>query len=186
VEEPIQRKFGTPLPEKEAEQYFRLREMFFEFAKLFDYGEASDRAVAIVGPAFLDTLITELLVNFLVDDEKEVQRLTQPDGHLGAFVAKVTACYCLGLIGETIKEDLRLVAKIRNRFAHDLRASFTDQKIKCWCDALQWQKVSLMSEPPSGTTARDLFQVGVYQLVCHLHALPSVALFHKRQKSRNG
>ena len=186
MEEPIQRKLGTPLSKKEAEQYFRLREMLFEFAKLFDYGEASDRAVAIVGPAFLDTLLTELLISFLVDDEKEVAKLMQPDGHLGTFGAKVSTCYCLGLIGETIRSDLRLVAKIRNRFAHDLRASFADDQIKSWCNALQWHKESLMTEPPEGATARDLFQVGVNQLVCHLHALPGLALFHKRQKSRSG
>lgn len=186
MEEPVQRKFGTPLSEKEAEQHFRLREMLFEFAKLFDYGEASDRAIAIVGPAFLDTLITDILVNFLIDDEKEVQRLTQPEGPLGNFGAKVSACYCLGLIGETIKSDLRLLAKVRNRFAHDLRADFSDEQIKNWCGALRWHKESLMCEPPSTATARDLFQVGVNQLVSHLHALPGVALFHKRQKSKSG
>ena len=186
MEEPIQRPFGTQLSENEAERHFRLREMLFEFAKLFDYGEASDRAVAIVGPAFLDTLLTGLLINFLIDDEKEVQKLMQPDGPLGTFGAKVSACYCLGLIGETIKSDLRLVAKVRNRFAHDIRANFSDEQIKSWCSALQWHRESLMSEPPTGATTRDLFQVEVNQLVCHLNALPGLALFHKRQKSRSG
>ena len=80
MEAPIERKFGMPLSEKETEQYFRLREMLFEFAKLFDYGEVRDRAVAIVGPVSLDTLITELLISFLIDDEKEVRRILQPDG----------------------------------------------------------------------------------------------------------
>ena len=121
MQEPAERKLGTPLSENEAEQYFRLREMLFEFARLFEYAEPNDRAIAIVGPAFLDTLLTEILINFLVDDENEIQRLMQPEGPLGTFGAKVSACYCLGLIGETVKSDLRLVAKIRNRFAHDLR-----------------------------------------------------------------
>jgi hypothetical protein len=78
--------------QKEAEQYFRLREMLFEFARLFDYGETNDRAVAIVGPAFLDTLLTEMSINFLVDDEREVRRLMQPEAPLGTFGAKVSAC----------------------------------------------------------------------------------------------
>ena len=160
--------------------------MLFEFAKLFDYGEASDRAVAIVGPAFLDALLTEMLINFLIDDEKEVQKLMQPEGPLGSFGAKVSACYCLGLIGETIKSDLRIVAKVRNRFAHDLRADFSDEQIKSWCNALRWHKESLMCEPPSDATTRDLFQVGVNQLVCHLNGLVGLALFHKRQKSKSG
>jgi hypothetical protein len=108
VQEPEERKLGTPLSEKEAEQYFRLREMLFEFARLFDYDATNDRAVAIVGPAFLDTLLTEMLINFLVDHEKEVRRLKQPEAPLGTFGAKVSACYCLGLIGATIKSDLHL------------------------------------------------------------------------------
>ena len=186
MEESVQREFGTPLSEREAEQHFRLREMLFEFAALFDYDEASERAVAIVGPAFLDTLLTEMLVNFLIDDEKEVQKLMQPDGPLGTFGAKISACYCLGLIGETIKSDLRLVAKVRNRFAHDLRADFSDEQIKSWCSALQWHRESMMREPPGDATTRDLFQVGVNQLVCHLNGLVGLALFHKRQKSRSG
>lgn len=38
--------------------------------------------------------------------EKEVHKLMHPEGPLrtqGSFGAKVSACYCLGLIGETIK-----------------------------------------------------------------------------------
>jgi len=186
MEEPVTRQLGDPLTPKEAEQYFRLREMLFEFAKLFDYNEASDRAVAIVGPAFLDTLLTEMLVNFLIDDHKEVQKLMEPDGPLGTFGAKVSAAYCLGLIGDIIKSDLRLVAKVRNRFAHELRVDFSDEKIKSWCSSLRWHKEALMREPPHEATARDLFQVGVNQLVCHLDGLVGLARFHKRQRSRSG
>jgi len=186
VQEPAERKLGTPLSENEAKQYFRLREMLFEFARLFEYAEPNDRAIAIVGPAFLDTLLTEILINFLVDDENEIQRLMQPEGPLGTYGAKVSACYCLGLIGETVKSDLRLVAKILNRFAHDLRADFSDKQIKSWCNLLRWHKESLLCEPPSAATARDLFQVGVNQLVCHLNGLIGLALFHKRPKSKSG
>ena len=123
MEEPVPRKPGTVLSEEEFERYFRLQEMQLEFAQLFDYGVENDRAVAIVGPAFLDTLLTDMLVNFLVDDPKEVARVMEPDAPLGTFSAKVALAYCLGLIGETIKADLRLVGKIRNTFAHQLRGS---------------------------------------------------------------
>jgi hypothetical protein len=186
LQESAERPVGAPLSEKETEQYYRLREMLFEFARLFDYGEASDRAVAIVGPAFLDTLLSEMLVNFLVDEEKEVQKLMQPEGPIGAFGAKISTCYCLGLIGETIKSDLRIVAKIRNRFAHDLRAHFSDEQISSWCGSLRWHKESLLRDPPSDATSRDLFQVGVNQLVSHLSGLVGVARYHKRQKSKSG
>jgi hypothetical protein len=114
---------------KEAERYFQRHEMLLECSRLFEYSEENDRAVAIVGPAFLDTLLGDTLAEFMVDDEGEVNKLLQPDGPLGTYGSRVTACYCLGLIGEIVTADLRLVGKIRNRFAHDIRASFADQRI---------------------------------------------------------
>ncbi len=183
--QPDNRSSSLLLSEKEAKRYLELRDMLFEFARLFDYSENSDRAVAIVGPAFLDTLLTEILMNFFVDDDKEVLKLLQPEGSLGTFGAKVSACYCLGLIGQIVKTDLRLVAKIRNRFAHDLRANFSDAKIAGWCKSLRWHK-QLFSETPSGATDRDLFQVGVNQLVAHLHGLVSLARNHKRHEFQPG
>jgi DNA-binding MltR family transcriptional regulator len=155
--------------------------MLFEFAKLFDYSEASDRAVAIVGPAFLDTLLSEAVTNFLVEDEKEVNSLLQPDRPLGTYGSRITACYCLGLIGEIVKSDLRIVGKIRNRFAHDLRATFSDPQIQNWCRALRWHR-EFFAEPPADATDRDLFQVGVNQLVSHLSGIVGIARGEKRAK----
>ena len=180
----------TPFPnallsEKETKRYFELSEMLFEFARLFDYSESNDRAIAIVGPAFLDTLLTEMLVNFFVDDDKEVLRLLEPERPLGAFGAKVSTCYCLGLIGKIVKQDLRLVAKVRNRFAHDLRADFSDPKIAGWCKELRWHKHTF-PDTPANATNRDLFQVGVHQLVSHLHGLVSLARTYKRQEFQPG
>jgi DNA-binding MltR family transcriptional regulator len=125
------------------------------------------------------------MLNFLVDDQKEMLRLLQPKGPLGTFGAKVSMCYSLGLIGKVVKADLRLVAKIRNRFAHDLRAEFSDNQIASWCKALLWHK-QLFMQPPPGATDRDLFQVGVNQLVAHLHGLVSLARTNKRQELQPG
>ena len=153
--------------------------MLLEFARLFDYREASDRAIAIIGPAFLDTLLSGILVEFMVDDEKEVTKLLQPDRHLGTYGGRVTACYCLGLVGAKVTADLRIVGKIRNQFAHEIRTDFSDFKISQWCRQLQWHKESIGTPPPNATN-RDLFQVGVNQLVAHLTGLPSTARFTKR------
>jgi len=158
--------------------------MLLEFSRLFDYGEASDRAVAIVGPAFLDTLLSEALVEFMVENRTEVNRLLQPEGPLGTYGSRVTACYCLGLIGKIVTADLRLVGKIRNRFAHDIRADFTDPKISQWCRALRWHK-EFFTAPPPGATDRDLFQVGVNQLVSHLTGIPGIARLSKRSEVRH-
>lgn len=166
------------ITEKALEKHFGLQDALFEFSKLFKYEEENDRAIAIVGAAFLDTLLENILVNFLANDEKEVKKLLQYDQPLGTYGNRITMAYCLGLIGKTIRDDLRSVGKIRNRFAHDLYASFHDEKIQSWCQSLRWHRIAIL--PPPETTARDLFQVGVNQLVAHLHGLVSVSRLEKR------
>jgi DNA-binding MltR family transcriptional regulator len=177
-----EKPLGVYLSEKEAERYFQRQEMLLEFARIFDYSEASDRAVAIIGPAFLDTLLSDILIEFMVEDDKEVSKLLQPEGPLGTYGSRVTACYCLGLIGGIVTTDLRLVGKIRNRFAHDIRAGFSEPRISQWCRAMRWHKEAMFHEPPPGVTDRDLFQVGVNQLVTHLNGVPGIARTRKRSK----
>ena len=181
-----EKPFGACLSQKEAERYFRRNETLIEFARLFDYAEASDRAIAIVGPAFLDSLLSDILIEFMVDDENEVKKLLQPEGPLGTYGSRVTACYCLGLIGGIVKADLKIVGKIRNLFAHDIRAHFSNPRVSQWCKALRWHH-ELMGKPPECATDRDLFQVGVNQLVCYLSGIPGIARARKRSKiSENG
>ncbi len=165
---------------KALERYFNLHEALLQFEKLFRYDEASDRAVAIVGPAFLDTLLEHILINFLIEDENEVEKLLQCDQPLGTYGNRIIFAYCLGLISKTIRDDLRLIGKIRNRFAHDLYASFDDEKIRLWCLSLKWHRIAMSMNPPEDATTRDIFQVGIHQLVMHLHGLVGVARTEKR------
>ena len=171
-----------------AEQNAELQQLFFEFARLFDYGEPNDRAIAIVGAAFLDRLLAEMLANYFVDDDKESGKLLAADGPLGQFGTRTTACYCLGLIGKTVKADLRLVAKVRNRFAHEIRIDFSDPRIKGWCEALAWHRYAMgsMGQPPADATTRDLFQVGVNQLVTYLNGLVGLARLDRRLPCEHG
>ena len=78
-----------------------------------------------------------------------------------------------------MRDDLRLVGRIRNRFAHDLTASFAEDPIRSWCHALKWHRVAFVT-PPAGVSARDLFHVGVNQLAGYLHGYVSVARGEKR------
>jgi DNA-binding MltR family transcriptional regulator len=159
---------------KALDRHFHMQELLFEFSRLFR-DEENDRALAIVGGAYLDTLLENILIEFLIDDEKEVAELLRPDGVMGTYSGRIRATYCLGLLRKPVRDDLRLIGKIRNRFAHDLSASFADQQIRAWCEALRWHRAAYM-EPPQDASARDLFHVGVNQLVGHLNGYVSIAL----------
>jgi len=163
---------------KALERHFSMQDALFEFSRLFR-DEDNDRALVIVGGAFLDTILENMLIEFLVDDEKEVADLLRHDGPIGSYSGRVRAAYCLGLLRKAVRDDLRLVGKIRNRFAHDLSVSFAEQQISSWCNALRWHREAYMTPPP-GVSARDLFHVGVNQLVAHLNGYVSIARGEKR------
>lgn len=163
---------------KALERHFTAQEALLEFSRLFR-DEKNDRALAIVAGAFLDTLLERILIEFLVDDEKEVAELLRYEGPIGTYSGRIRAAYCLGLLRKAIRDDLRLVGKIRNRFAHDLSASFAEEPIRSWCNSLRWHREAYMTPPP-GVSSRDLFQVGVNQLVGYLDGYVSVARGEKR------
>lgn len=159
---------------RDAERHFELNASLIEFSTLFKFEEENDRAIAIVGAAFLDTILEHILRAFLVSDEKEVDSLLKYDKPLGTFSGRIAMTYCLGLIPKTIRNDLRTVAKIRNRFAHDLNASFEEDQIRSWCSNLKWHRISYVM-PLLDATARDLFQVGVHQIVTYLNGVVGIA-----------
>lgn len=163
---------------KTVDRFYSLQDGLTEFSRLFQ-NEENDRALAIVGRAFLDTVLESILIEFLVDDEKEVAELMRYEGPLGTYSGRIRGAYCLGLLRKTVRDDLRLVGRIRNRFAHDLSASFATDPIRSWCQSLQWHRVAFV-EPPAGASARDLFHVGVNQLAGYLHGYVSVARGEKR------
>jgi DNA-binding MltR family transcriptional regulator len=168
---------------KDLERYFKLEDALFEFSKLFQ-DETNDRAMVIVGVTFLDMQLEQIIINFLVDDEKEVSKLLQHNQPLGGYANKVSAAYCFGLIGKTIRDDLRAVGRIRNRFAHDLYASFEDENIKSSSLSLKWHRISYM-RPPDDASARDIFNVGVNRLASYLSGVVSIARGHKRSIQRD-
>jgi hypothetical protein len=172
--------WGTEICGRALDKYMELNGSLVEFAALFE-GEKNDRAAAIVAATYLDTQLEHVLWNYLADDEKEVRSLLGTERPLGSFGAKITMVYCLGLVGKMIRDDLRLVQKIRNRFAHALSVSFSDEPVRTWCLSLKWHEEAMMCKPPPGATPAQFFQVGVNQIVSHLHGIVSLARQQRKQ-----
>lgn len=164
------------IQDKELERYWRQHCDMLTFHKLFnELGSVDERATAIIGGAFLDSILENTLRNFMVDDEKETKRLVSFDGAMGTYSNRTTAAYCLGLICKTVRDDLRVVGRIRNKFAHQLEASFDTEPIREWCFSLKWHEISMMMKAPDGATARDVFEVGVNQLISYLSGMSNLA-----------
>lgn len=123
-----------------------------------EFKKESDRAAVIVGAAFLDERLREVIADLLVDDEKEVRKLFEPMGSLGSFGARIRMAYCLGLLRKEDFHDLGVIQKIRNRFAHELHGlSFADAKITQQCRQLKAPQETLSAESVQSYSPRNLF-----------------------------
>jgi Mannitol repressor len=95
-----------------------------EAEELAFYKHDSNRAVAVVWPAIVENRLTDALRAYMRPDESVSKELFRPEGALGTFGQKVKLGYMLGLYDRDLKEDLVLLTKIRNAFAH--RVDITD------------------------------------------------------------
>jgi CheY-like chemotaxis protein len=103
------------------------------------------RAAVIISAAFMDVWLRQLIADFMVDDSKAVDELVGTEDNidrpLSSFSSRIRAAYCLGLIPRDEYDDLLMVRKLRNRFAHGMHGlSVDDDVIVSWCNELKIPK----------------------------------------------
>jgi DNA-binding MltR family transcriptional regulator len=106
-----------------------------------EFREEGDRAAVIIGAAFLDEYLRQLIASFLIDEENEVNELLGSEKHLmrplGSFSVRIRTAYCLGLISKHEYHDLKIIRDMRNKFAHKMHGlSLADQEIREKCSKL--------------------------------------------------
>lgn len=164
----------------EANRYFDILEGLSSFHKQFNYDD-NDRAIVIVGIAYVEDLLHYCLENFFPSGTKTVQRMLSHTGFVGTFSSKTDLLYSLGLIDKVIKGDLDKLAQIRNEFAHKTAVSFEDEKIENLIKELKWHEIFMMMKAPKEATVKEIFKVGVNTIVTHLNGIASVCKSEKRK-----
>lgn len=144
----------------------------------------SQRGGVLVGAAFLDELLRQLLASFMIDDASAVNNLLDnpPNSPLGGLSARTQATYCLGLISKEAYDDLNIIRGIRNEFAHSLQGtSFDHPWIVKQCEAL---KIPNKSGISTEISASDKFLMTVVLLASQikLHILGISRRNERRQK----
>jgi DNA-binding MltR family transcriptional regulator len=103
-----------------------------------EFHDSPDRVIAVIGAAYLDSMLDRLLTAAFIQCTEDVERMLRPDGPLGSNGSRYQLCYCLGLITREQRDDLKIVAKIRNAFAHNFRpATFETDPIRGYCASLK-------------------------------------------------
>jgi DNA-binding MltR family transcriptional regulator len=139
------------------------------FAKEFE--TESDRAAAILAGAYLDARLSETLQEFLVDDPETLQLLSE-NGPLGTFGARSHLAFSLGFLRLSSRKDLKLIGRIRNRFAHEEgNLTFSSSPIREWCHDLNVVKFVREEAGPDHPLLRDpplQFLASVHFAMVHL------------------
>ncbi len=146
-----------------------------EFIALLDkLNEESQRGAVLVAVSFLDDLLRRCLQNFLLDEEKSKALWEGFNAPLGTFSARVLSAYALGIISRQECDECETLRKIRNDFAHNLHASFSDQRIVDLCSNLRMRAADY-HHPELGEVkvhAQGQFSTAAVALISRLYNRP--------------
>ncbi|MBN1666532.1 MAG: hypothetical protein JW862_05570 [Anaerolineales bacterium] len=132
-----------------------------------EFKHRSDRSTALVGAAYLEGHLGQIIRGFCVDDETAVDGLLDAEHPLGSFRARIRAAYCLGLISKNENHDLERILEVRDIFTEQVySASFNDAQVREACLALKIPRSIL--ESPLEQTPRQLFIFAVALLAQQL------------------
>lgn len=146
-------------------------------AVLAELSNANDRTCAIVGLSVLEPLVEQVLFKRLRAVEGTGQKAPDKDFKsafnslvaigkpLDGFVSQCTLLYLLRGYGAWVYSDLKLLAKIRNRFAHNAvlddehqitprKPAFASGKIAAWCRELKGPEIDLGKSSMSSTALK--------------------------------
>ena len=102
-----------------------------EFARFLpELNKESDRGRVLISCSYLDELLRQVLLSFLIDTKESVRLVEGFNAPLGTFSTRATAAFALGLITTQEFHECDTLRRIRNCFAHDVHASFDTQNIK--------------------------------------------------------
>lgn len=113
---------------------------FKKFSERFS--QETDRACAVLGAAFLDAILEGLFRSRL---RGKTDALLSVNGPLGSFSSRTDLTYALAWIDEDTYADLKLIGRIRNKFAHvfDSDLDFETEEIVNRCNELRSAKAFL-------------------------------------------
>lgn len=115
--------------------------------------EESDLAVVLVGTSYVDACLAAVLASYMIESSVTSRLLAPQTGVLGSLAARADICYCLGLIHKMAYSDMRVMAEIRNQFAHHhLALDFATPEVVALC-----AKLAFAVSPHTGVLMAPFF-----------------------------
>ncbi len=153
-----------------------------------EFNNESPRGAVIISAAFIDTLLRDLLSNFMIGCNTDITNLLgsddQPHAPLGNFHSKIAASYFLGFLTKSEFDDLNLINQIRNKFAHKKHGfTFSEKIIVDKCNLLQTPNFFSEYLQSVFNSPYDRFLFTVSQLAMRI-GLRIPEVLHERRKER--
>lgn len=122
-------------------KYFTVSELSDDMQTVYNtMFESSDTVCVLLGANFIDRcLANALVINIPTKDKDFIKNelLDFNNGVLTTYSSRNKIVYALNIINKQFYEDISLVGKIRNRFAHHhLESSFDENEVKTFCNQL--------------------------------------------------
>lgn len=134
-----------------------------------------ERADAIVGDIGLAIFLATIIEGTFPKRTKDVKKLMDNPNINMALKARLA--YILGLIGETVQNDLLKIHEIRNKFGHDFKASFAHTEVLKLVKKLSTAK----DQTVTAKNSHKLYEDAGKTCVDHI-----VAVCEKQQKAQKG
>jgi DNA-binding MltR family transcriptional regulator len=125
-------------------------------------GGESERGMTVLVAAELDRVLEVVVKSYLVPGKARDDLFSGGSPPLGTFSARINIARALYLIREDEYELLHLIRRIRNEFAHNPDAAFTDRRISSWLSAIP--------ERESKTDTKSKFTLCSVELIAALEA----------------
>ncbi len=96
----------------------------------------SDRGMALIATSFIDELIRQTLLAFMIEEKVSTSLVEGFNAPLGTLATRSAAAFAFGLITDKEKREADQLRKVRNRFAHHVHVSFDDEEVQGLCKGL--------------------------------------------------
>ena len=169
---------------EEADATERQKDMERFFA---DLDNETDRGMVLATGCYFDRLLKECLGSYFAEGKATDDLLADGNG-LGSFSARNRCCLSLRITEPLEYRTLKIMAGIRNKFAHTLRTDFTDSNIRdltlemarCLFEEPIFESLKLDRESP-----RRLFNLTAFCLNDKLWLRPLDTHFHVADYPKN-
>src|ERR1700733_13298949 len=96
-------------------------------------GGESERGFTITTAAVLDFYLERVIKAFLIDSPRSRELFEGAYAPFGDLSGKIMAAYLMGLITKKESETITAIRKVRNIFAHEIEASFANERVISAC-----------------------------------------------------